>query len=248
MLTEKELNNIIYVVVEVMNRTTKDILVGYFKGLTNINEKINYSFEISDDYLILENDGAIFALKLDNFNITTISIGIKVLNGWNAPSISKRSYSLKTKGSIKLLQEVQEYYININKANENGLVNMSDFKLDKNSYLAMAMKRYNRLDCNVNHENVKQEKSNNTTKTYITSKTAEVKTSILKRTTKYNKDEAIKKMAAKIKKLKVDKYVVVLPTEKTVNNNTKKEEGKATKQADLSTLYGEDFRADYFYC
>lgn len=81
MLTEKELNNIIYVVVEVMNRTTKDILVGYFKGLTNINEKINYSFEISDDYLILENDGAIFALKLDNFNITTISIGIKVLNG-----------------------------------------------------------------------------------------------------------------------------------------------------------------------
>lgn len=250
MLVEKNLNNIEYVIVEVVNRITREIIIGCFRGLTYINEDVTYAYKVEDAYIILENNGSIFMLKLEDVTISTISIGIKT-NSW---TVSKYSYNLKKDMSIKFLQEIQEYYIDHGKASRDGLIDTSDFKIDKSSYLAVAMKRYNVLNLNriTKETNNVVESGNDTTKDKIiinntkSNKVNEnvIKTSILKRTTTYNQNETIKKMNIKVEMLKNNKYTVVLPIEKTTHN----EDENKTQWASNTIHNDENFRAEYFYC
>jgi len=246
MLTDTDLKNITYVVVEVANKKTKQVLIGYFKGFVSLNESTIYSIELKDEYIVLKNDDNIFVLRVDDFSISTISVGITI----GKASISKRSFSLAHNASVELLKQIQEYFVNTNNVDEAGLIDTSQFNVDVSNYLAFAFKKYNKLEYVLTEEkeNTKGITASSNNK-QNTSETVEVKTTILKRT-KYDKNKVIKKLADladKVNKLRADQYVVVLPTEK--EDKSKSETAANPNEDQLPPgCYGEDFHPEFFCC
>ena len=145
MLTADKFKSLVCVVVEVLNRYNNQSLVGFFKGFVDLNDNAVYLLKCKDTYIILENNDNLFMLRLNDFNIATISLRFLNTHTWTTNTYRQETLSLQREDSLKVLKQIQEYYTNNGKSSNIGLIDTSDFVLDANSYLTTAMKRYNKL-------------------------------------------------------------------------------------------------------
>jgi len=227
MLTSEELNNISYVVVEVSRKATREFLVGYFKGLILMDKSVTDLMELKSEYVLLQNEDTLYMLRFEDFNIMTISIGIETKDKNGSTTITKRSFNLTSSASLKLLDQIRKHFVSTKKATEEGVITVDNFKVEANSYLEIALKRYDRLKYELPEIVSKNDtkKTNGFIKnesTTVTTHKKEIVTTIIKRTTRYNKEKAIKKLKDKIIKMQSNQYNVVLPND-DVNVNTDKD-------------------------
>jgi len=257
MLDEKEFENIVYVAVEVAHAKTRQILVGYFKGIIPFTNYSIYLKGMANKYLILKATNAIFVLNPEYFHITTISIGLRRTNSWGVNSTIKRTFNLKQDASLALLDKIYEFFIDNRETIKNNLIDTSKFEVHKNDYLYIALKKYNTLDFSLDGPAKSGEKktttgaaTNTNTGKKIIVKNGEINnawttTTVFERTTKYDKDKAIKALNEKIEKLRANKYTVVLPIDK---DDEKSKEDDKKQSTDLTAYDEENFNPAYFCC